>query len=205
MHASAVPTRPLTTRTRSAQPTVETPLPGKGGCGEMSSVANHLRPNTSAPRLVTDRGTSAASARAAALVGSTPLPTRSSRTASRVGSSTSGAFQRRVVPLGRLAVCALPPARSRPGLAYSRSERVSGYTRRSWLGRAPSAPDPSPLTPAPPGRSRRPGMLGPRTWCSSAAGVSSALAETTASRRKGKHGPRRSGRHGRRPDHGRRR
>ena len=37
---------------------------------------NHLRPNISAPRLVTDRGTSVTSARPAALRGATPLPTR---------------------------------------------------------------------------------------------------------------------------------
>jgi hypothetical protein len=60
------------------------------------------------------------------------------------------------------------------------SERADGNAAHARKGRASSARDLPPLTPAPPRRSRRPRMIRPRSRCSSRAGADPRLAQTLA-------------------------
>ncbi len=88
-----------------------------------SGGQRRLRANRRAPRLVTRSGNSVVSAAACARSGATCLPTRWSRTARAVGSSTSGASQ-----------CFTPgssnTSRRRPGATSA--SKVSGVSGNAW-------------------------------------------------------------------------
>jgi hypothetical protein len=76
-------------------------------------------------------------------------------------------------------------ARERAGCSFQQKRAFGPYAARARFGRPRSALGRPALTPASPGLSRRVSMIGPRSPWSSKAGVSRAMAQTTASGRKG--------------------